>query len=78
MELEAVCNYCGNEWVIKRAFTANPKDVRCPVCSDKSIKFKKLEDKFIDYYQGCPPFPERNEIDNRDEYPDMFDYSDYL
>ena len=37
-------------------YSSDTKGNKCPVCSDKHIRYKELDADKVDYYQGCPPF----------------------
>lgn len=59
MEVRLECLYCGHKW-LKTYWTRPTKgSERCSICNDSRLKIREVNpaDK-IDYYVGCPPFPE--------------------
>jgi hypothetical protein len=87
MEITAICLYCDH----KRLFHSEITNyIKCEVCGDANIKYKKIEDSKVDYYVGCPPFPPKKESlpkekDSKEDLPDedldskrISDYIDYL
>lgn len=54
-QLEFICEYCNHSW--QTNYKPN-QEVYCSVCKDKNIKVIDLARSKIDYYQGCPPFPD--------------------
>ena len=74
MQLRLTCKYCGHCW-FDIANKIDVDNIRCVKCRDKNITVKRLEDVKIDYYQGSPPFANR-ELEDREE-PDMFDQFDW-
>ena len=50
------CQYCGNSWETNYI----PRDrVYCSKCNDSAIKIKERSKEKVDFYEGCPPFPEK-------------------
>lgn len=58
MRLYFQCTYCGDAWSQMVYSKHVPSDLRCALCNDRHIQVKEVSIKKIDYYQGCPPFPE--------------------
>lgn len=87
MLMHLTCQYCNHSW--KEHFY-NKEAIdhsRCPICKDTSLTVRdaaSMKDK-IDYYAGCPPFPEpKDDIIIHDstaststQDPDAY-YDDYL
>lgn len=60
MHLHLTCRYCGNKW---EAF-ANSKEaveyMSCGICGDTGVEVRDATKvQKIDYYVGCPPFPDK-------------------
>lgn len=55
-EYRLVCQYCDESWEINYF---PHKEIYCSKCKDTNIKIVKLSTDKIDYYVGCPPFPEK-------------------
>lgn len=51
---EFICQYCGFAW--KHAYT--PSKLVCDKCKDTNIRVINLDTEKVDYYVGCPEFPE--------------------
>jgi hypothetical protein len=61
MQVEIECTYCGHKEQddVYNQYSLHGR--RCKKCKDSNLKFKDLTQTKIDYYQGCPPFPEKKE-----------------
>lgn len=51
---EFICLYCGFTW--KLAYT--PTNLVCDKCKDTNIKVVDLQVERVNYYAGCPDFPD--------------------
>lgn len=60
MNIHITCLYCGYNWS-EQAFSATAITKKCLACGDKNLKVKSEEESKIDYYQGSPPFPKKEE-----------------
>jgi len=73
MKVEITCTYCGHIWVETVYGKYDLENKRCTngECKDRRLVVKDIASK-IDYYVGCPPFPEK---DNKTSstYSDMYD-----
>ena len=63
MKLELECTYCGHRWVKDFYNKHSATHERCPHCKDSNLKARDVKESKVDYYQGCPPFPEKKEKD---------------
>lgn len=62
MEIKFTCKYCNYKWVKKMYNYENSTSIKCPMCSDKSIIAKEVDNgSKVDYYAGAPAFPEKIE-----------------
>lgn len=83
MQIKSKCPYCGVTELIHVQFENDLKDLRCYHCDHHTLQFERLAPHDnIDYYVGCPPFPEKPKPEPVPE-PDpstqleKFDFSDY-
>lgn len=65
MLVDVECTYCGQKWEENVYNQSSLHDMKCKYCKDKNLKFKDKDKSKIDYYQGCPPFPEKPKDDDR-------------
>lgn len=61
MNLKFTCNYCDCKWDLKLYNESSVKNQRCPKCRSYDSKVVKKEDITVDYYVGCPAFPDKKE-----------------
>lgn len=61
MRVSIECMYCGHKWEKMAYNKQSIEDEKCPKCNDSTLKVKDLEASKIDYYQGSPPFPPKEE-----------------
>jgi uncharacterized protein YbaR (Trm112 family) len=67
MDIKLLCNYCGFNWEYWAASRRQIESLCCPKCNDSSLTVKDTESSpKIDYYKGCPPFPE-DDTNTRDD-----------
>ena len=52
-----ICQYCDNNW--EANYVPNQK-VFCSKCGDSHIRVIDIGHERVDYYIGCPPFPEKS------------------
>lgn len=71
------CTYCGYGWVAAFYNKSYLASTTCSKCNDKHLKIKGLEDVKIDYYVGCPPFPEPKR-NNEDSTQPFITFDDYI
>ncbi len=64
MMVQLECTYCGKIWKAYAHTKAAIEAMNCTRCGDTSLKITNLEDSKIDYYKGCPPFPEKHKSYN--------------
>lgn len=64
MKMLLICKYCDHHW---QHYVYDDSKTICPVCGDKNIRFKDMNDTKVDYYIGCPPFPKTETV-----YPDYY------
>ncbi len=73
MEYAFECTYCGHCWEDKVYSSSLAKQYICARCGDKYLKVKSISESKIDYYQGAPPFANRDsqitkKPSDKDEY----------
>ena len=72
MILSIECMYCGHCWEHELHTSKNTPELQCIKCNDMNLKVKdKNNSKKVDYYQGCPPFPLKDDL--LDYEDDIFD-----
>lgn len=59
MELTCTCQYCGYKWTLKTFSKEAIKSIQCLICKDTNIRVVDDKNSKIDYYEGCPAFPEK-------------------
>ena len=65
MKVRFECTYCGHKWVDTRYFTNfSEMSATCPICNDKKVRAKNVDDHVVDGYIGCTPFKE--EVDEKE------------
>lgn len=69
--IELSCQYCGFAWHAQAYSKESIDSMSCDKCGDTSLTVKPLTNK-IDYYQGCPEFPEP-EIELEDNNTEVID-----
>lgn len=53
------CCYCGYKYTRELFSRASIEAEKCSRCNDTTMKYKEYaEDSKVDYYKGCPPFPD--------------------
>jgi len=75
MQIKAQCQYCGVvEYVhVKYEYLLN--QFRCAYCNHDKLDFTRFnEQDKIDYYDGCPPFPKKEEINQLHTPSTQYDY----
>lgn len=72
VDLKVECLYCGNRWNHSVWALTKPSDidVKCEACGEtKQLRVKDAADKNnVDYYAGCPPFPEPEKEEEPEEF----------
>lgn len=68
MTLLLECTYCGKTW--QRTFYSQEeaKNESCSKCGDKQLKAKEANKAKVDYYEGCPPFPPKDQSVNLQDF----------
>ena len=58
MRIQLECHYCGHKWEDTVFNKSAIEGMRCRNgnCNDSNLTVRDLAAK-VDYYQGCPPFP---------------------
>lgn len=59
MIVELECTYCGKKWQIQSVNQAQIESSKCIKCGDSSLKIRDASKSKIDYYEGCPAFPDK-------------------
>jgi len=72
MEIAFECTYCGKKWSERFYNQYSAQNQRCSVCNDKNLKYKSVEESKINYYEGSPPFPVKEDTVKEDEDLDNF------
>lgn len=56
MRIELECTYCGRKWEMEIYNRLQVQGVKCK-CGHTKLRSKDMAGK-VDYYKGCPPFPD--------------------
>jgi transcription elongation factor Elf1 len=83
MKIELECTYCGKKWEATVYNKQMIEAMSCSKCGDSNLKVRDLAvakiDTYstkenavskVDYYQGCPPFPEKKRTQ---DWGEMYD-----
>lgn len=64
MKVSIECTYCGHLWIetIYHQSVLEGKTCKNGDCKDRKLIVRDIKGK-IDYYKGCPPFPEMSNDD---------------
>lgn len=76
MEIEFECTYCGKKW---KSFPRTQSEVEktlCDKCGDSTLKVRDASKNKVDYYEGCPPFPEKQEAPEQYNFIMADDYGE--
>lgn len=69
MRVQLSCYYCGNIWIETIYGQSALNNKRCPICNDRHLKHRDMASASVDYYIGCPPFPEEKKKDDDEHSP---------
>jgi hypothetical protein len=70
LEVLIICQYCGHKTTKVIYNQKSLTDETCDKCDDKNLVVKELSKSKIDFYEGCPPFPEKGVKDSESCNPD--------
>jgi hypothetical protein len=62
MKVHIMCRYCGFKLVKEIYGQSSLENEKCIKCGDRDLDVKEFSKSTVDYYQGCPPFPDKNSV----------------
>ena len=69
LKYKMICRYCNYTWLTAYL----PSVLDCIKCNDHNIRVVDIKRDTVDYYVGCPPFPEDLEEEKKISKPDPND-----